>query len=538
MNIFYKALLWVILFLSTLACGPISIVRQTPAPSPTPLPTIEPTQTPTQIAPTATTNSVAESVFSDTAQISSIDFNLDLHKQAMLPEFSQDVDSVAASGAARYAIEVTLDPSSLGDEQGPTLTGKQAVLYTNTESVPLTEIYFRLYPNLPNYGGQMTIESVTIDQQNINSMLWSANSILAIPLTETLQPEASIEIILEFTAQVPTTAAGGYRIFAYRNNILALAGFHPVVAVYDHRGWNIDTPAPFGDSTYHDIALYQVQLTVPEDMVVAASGNTIDQISNPDGSKTLSFVSGPMRDFYIVMSPDYKVTSDTIYGIVVNSYYPADLELGGLRALGYVTEALHVFGDAFGQYPYAEFDIVATPTTAGGVEYPGIVVIAQTLYQEEGGFFEHATVHEVAHQWWYGVVGNDQIHDPWLDESLTNYSTIFYWEHTGDEALVEGVIEGYFRGPYERAVSRQSDRPVIGAVGDFTEEEYGIFVYGKGPLFFHELRNTIGDEAFLDLTRRYYDEYKYEIAQPQDLFQLITETSAEASELINIWLEN
>jgi hypothetical protein len=445
----------------------------------------------------------------------------------MLPEFSGDVEMIATGGASRYYLDVTIN--DFDDTTGLPLEGVVHVDYTNTEETSLSRIVFWLYPNLSGYGGQMSVQQVLIDG-HVNQpapILGGENSVLQIPLTEPLLPGDSVNIKIVYQAIIPADTQIGYNIFSYSDQTLALAGFYPAITVYDQYGWNTEIPPPYGDATYHDIALYEVKLTVPAEMIVAASGSLLDTVSQPDDMKTLTYVSGPMRDFYIVMRDDFEVVSDTVDGVVVNSYYPPGMAKGGKLALGYAVDAVDLFDEIFGPYPYRELDIVATPTRAGGVEYPGIIVAAQSLYENPDYILEHVIGHEVAHQWWYGLVGNNQITEPWLDESLTNYSTLLYWQETSGEKNTEKILQQFFITPYETTKSAGRDRPVAGAVSTFTEDDYGTIVYGKGPLFFHALHEKMGDEIFYEVMQNYYFEYKYKIVHADDLLNTIEQTYGE-----------
>jgi hypothetical protein len=460
------------------------------------------------------------------------------YRQAMLPEFSHDVAVAAAAGASRYYLEVNLASPGL-DGPNLRLSGLERVRYTNTEAVPLSDIYFHLYPNLPGYGGRMVVETVIVDDRVVQPELAAGQAVLRVPLAAPLAPEAVADISLFYTADIPGQAGPGYNIFSATDGTIALAGFYPVIAVYDDKGWAIETPPSYGDATYLDVSLYQVQLTVPQQMVVAASGSSLTSTTHANGTKTLTLASGPMRDFYLAMRADYQVASEVVEGTLVNSYYPPDLSEGGRQALRYAAAALRVYNHDFGLYPYAELDVVATPTNAGGVEYPGLVVISQGLYRQPEGFFEFATVHEVAHQWWYGLVGNDQVNDPWLDESLTNYSTVFYWEEVEGKQTAAKIIEQMFLEPYQRARQQGQDRAVIGPVSAFSEGEYVTFVYGKGPLFFDALRQEVGSETYLKIMQTYYSKYKYRLVEPSDLFKVIKQVSGQNVEpLVETWLEN
>jgi hypothetical protein len=504
----------------------------TPTPFPTPVPptstpTLEPSATPTQVVSTGSEASITTP---------DVDFaDLSPYRQAMLPDFATDVDTVAAGGASHYYIDLTSDPENFNGNDDLLFNGVERIRYTNTEAESLSEIYFRLYPNF--YGGRLEIETVVVDGQLVAPLLEAANSALRVPLSEALSPGSRVDISLFYTITVPANSQQGYNIFSYSNQTAALATFYPVIAVYDDDGWNVDVPVPYGDATYLDVSLYQVRLTVPENMVVTASGSLLARSSEQAGSKTVWLTSGPMRDFYLAMRKDYQVLSEVVDGTLVNSYYPPGLEAGAQLTLRYAADALRIFNQRFGPYPYAEFDVVATPTTAGGVEYPGIVAIAENLYGQTGGFFRHATAHEVAHQWWYALVGNDQVNEPWLDESLTNYSATIYWEEIEGPETAARIIDGFFLGPYERAKRQGNDRAVIGPVSDFTVGEYSAFVYGKGPLFFRALRQEVGDEIYFKIMQTYYAEHKYKIATADSLIKTIEQVSGrDVAALVEAWL--
>lgn len=521
------------LLLGSLACTPFANLSQIDTPAAN-QPVAAPTATSTSLLATPT----ATVVSTNTPPVTVDAGHLAPFQQAMLPAFSTDVDTVAAAGASRYTIDINLGSANFEKGNGLYLTGTEQIIYTNTEDVPLNHVYFRLYPNLPGYGGQMRVDEVLVQGQPVEPALEAQKTALRVPLPADLLPGQRIAFDLSYQAVVPTGPNQGYNIFSYANGTISLAGFYPALAVYDESGWNIEVPPPYGDATHLDVSLYQVQLTAPSQMVVAASGSLVEESTHSDNTKTLRLVSGPMRDFYLAMSQNFKVASQVVDGTVVNSYYPPHLEQGGQLALQYAVDALRVFNQHFGQYPYAEFDVAATPTTAGGVEYPGIVVISERIYNQEGVFFQHVIAHEVAHQWWYGLVGNNQIDEPWLDESLTNYSTVFYWQQVEGVETARQVIETFFTAPYQRAKTQGRDKAVIGPVENFTVEEYSTFVYGKGPLFFNALRQEVGDDMYFEIMQSYYRQYRYKIASAQNLFTVIEQVSGQNVEpLLETWLE-
>ncbi len=437
----------------------------------------------------------------------------------MLPQFAGDIAQL--DDPTQYHIDLAVDMETL------TLTGSQRLFYTNNETVALRQIYFRLFPNTPEHGGRLSIARILVNGQEPQVSYELSDTALKVLLSEPLAPEAQLEILMDFKVLVPKGNQHGYGAFNYENGVMALAGFYPLVPVYDDEGWNVELAPDYGDVVYSDTALYNLHLIVPRGMVVATSGSLVSETDNGDGTRTLHFVSGPMRDFNVVMSRDFVVKSTTVGQTTVNSYYLPMDEAAGEKVLQYASDALRTFNRRFGLYPFAEFDVVEAPITAAGIEYPGLIVIAQRFYQarQAGGFFEFATAHEVAHQWWYSLVGSDQVDKPWLDEALTNYSTLIYIEDIHGQKEAQSALAEYFESPYRQIVEEGRDAAVAQPVAAFSAEDYGPLVYGKGPLFFHALRQKVGDETYFAIMREYLRQHRYQIATPESFMRVAESVS-------------
>lgn len=431
----------------------------------------------------------------------------------------------------RYEIEARLDREAL------TLSGEAHILYTNNEDVPLEEIYLRLFPNTPAYGGQMEVSGLTVDGQVPPLRRELDGSALVIELAQPLVPAQQIELTMAFAVQVPADNEAGYGAFNYQEGILALPNFSPLVPVYDDEGWNVEVAPDLGDAVFSDVAFYTLSLTVPQQLTVVASGSTVQTRFNDDGTKTLLIVSGPVRDFNLVMSEAYQLERATVGETTVNSYYLTKDEEAGKEALGFARQALETFNRRFGPYPYVELDLVETPTTAGGIEYPGLIAIGIRHYQAQDQFFEFAVAHEVAHQWWYGLVGNDQVDEPWLDEALANYSTLLYYEAAYGQPTASEVKRQALELPYEEVVEKNQDEAANQPVSAYTDENYYAVVYAKGALFFDALRQTVGDETFFSILQSYLQENRYSIAYPDDLLRAAeTVSGRDLDELYTEWI--
>jgi len=430
------------------------------------------------------------------------------HARALRAGFVTDLDLFP--DATRYEIELAVDPDMT------TIAGRERVDYTNTEDVPLNALYLRLFPNTPGYGGAMTTTNVLLDGRPAVPVVELDGSALRLPLDPPLEPGARLDLTLGFTLAVPTEADQGYRQLGYHDGVLALANAYPLIPVYDDEGWNVELAPPYGDAVYSETAFYTVRVTAPTEMTLVTSGTCTAPALNPDGSATWTCVTGPMRDFNAVLGPDYQVENGVVEGITVNSvFYPGHRQ-GGERALDWATEAVRLFNTRFGPYPFIELDVVETPTRAGGIEYPGLVVINSRYYETLSERMEWVVVHEVAHQWWYSLVGNDQVDEPWLDEALVQYSTLLYYEERYGAEVAAELLEYVFQQPYEELVEAGRDAPAGWPVAAYSGEDYGPVVYQKGPLYFHALRQEVGDKDFWRILQTYFVRNRYGVAMSED----------------------
>lgn len=441
-----------------------------------------------------------------------------------------------------YWIEVNVDLEK------PGLTGQEEIIFTNNEGVALEEIYLRLYPNGRKiYGdGGLEITEISVAGHEVQPRpeLEVEETALRVPLSAPLAPGEKMTLEVEFTGTVPrdfASASGwSYGIYNYTEGVMALANWYPILAVFDDQGWNLDPVYGYGDAVYSDVGLYEIFITVPIDVVVVATGTELCKIIDDGDAITYHYISGPMRDFFIALSRDFRVLSKQIGHTVVNSYYyQPESEVGGQAALEVGTAALQIFNQRFGLYPYAELDILEMPLPGIiGVEYPGLIIISDDLYYSPGEvLFEEILSHETAHQWFYGVVGNDVIDVPWLDEALATYSSGIFFEETYGEGFFRAKVREW-QIIYEQARRRGIQTPITGSLSDFPNGQgYTAIVYYGGALFHQAVREEIGDEAFFASLQQYYQDFKYKIATTDELLAIFEELSAqELDELYEQWL--
>jgi hypothetical protein len=427
-------------------------------------------------------------------------------------------------GASYYVIEFVID------EELVHVDGKETVHYTNREDAPLAEIQFRLFPNI--LGGKMEVRDLTVDGKPVTPTFGLANSLMIVPLAEPLEIGGSVVLAMEFTLEIPTNVELNYGVLAYYEGVLTLAHAYPVIPVYNEEGWNAELPPQSGDLTFNDAAFYLVTVTAPKGLTVVASGlesapeTAGRQNASTERSRSVwNVANGPARDFFLAASRDYEVVSEKVGGVTINRYAPKSVEAGSRSALASASRALEIFSAQYAPYPYTEFDIVITPTLALGIEYPGATAIAERILLGEYGdqtavYLESTVVHEVAHQWFYNLVGNDQLDEPWLDESLAQYVTWQYYEINFGAGAADG-FESALQSRWERV--QNAPIPIGQPVAAYPGREYGAIVYGRGAFFFEALKNEMGADAFDAFLKDYTAIFSWENASTEGLKSLAEE---------------
>ncbi len=428
-------------------------------------------------------------------------------------------------GASVYHIEFTIADDLYE------VNGTEEIQYTNTEDVELNEVQFRLFPNI--LGGEMKVFNLTVDGQPTSPSYGLKDSLMIVPLSPSLKPTQSVVLKMNYAVTVPQTVELNYGVLAYFDDVLALAHSYPMIAVYDDEGWNAEIPPQDGDVTYADASFYLVQVHAPKDLTLVTTGSKVS-LDEDGQAQVVTVASGPARDFYLVASPIFEKISQTFGEVTINSYALKQGKDGSQFALEVALKAVEDYSRRYAPYPYTELDFVATPNLALGIEYPGMIAITSRIYDANNDYMEATVAHEVGHQWFYNLVGDDQLDDPWLDESLTQFATLQYF---ADEYGSGG--ENGFRSSLEGRWQRVNNEkiPIGLPVAAYHGAEYSAIIYGRGPLFFVALRKEMGTEAFDAFLKEYAVSLSWKIATPEVLESLAEKhCNCDLQGIFNKWV--
>ncbi len=381
-------------------------------------------------------------------------------------------------GNAGYTIEVQLDPAER------MLRGSQTLRWTNLQAEPTDELPFHLYWNAWRNdrstwmledrirgrsdrgnerdradwgwieidamrlagadGGRVELETRFSSPDDGNP---DDRTVLVARLPEPVGPGETVVVEADWRARVPRTFART----GVRGDFYFIAHWFPKLGVYEPGGWNCHQYHA-ATEYYSDYGAYDVSMTVPSGWVLGATGREAERRDNGDGTTTHRYRQRDVHAFTWTTSPDYLVAEETFE---VAGLPPVEMRLlyqpehAGQkdRHFAATRAALELYGSWYGPYPYGHVTVVdpAWGSGAGGMEYPTLFTCGTRLFNPLGGGSpEGVTIHEAGHQFWYGLVGNNEFEHAWLDEGLNTFSTI----RTQLERYGESFyVKRYFRPP-------------------------------------------------------------------------------------------
>lgn len=451
-----------------------------------------------------------------------------LQVAAMLPAFAGDIGHVTV--AARYAIDVrvALDPAA----QSARLQGSERLRFTNPLQVSLPDIVLMLWPNDGQYLASMQAGPALIDGARALATSELDGIAQRYRLSKPLGPGETLDLSLPFAIDTRGPIGGGDpKRFGITEGVLAAPTFYPLVPPLAPDGtWRAEKAPPGGDTTNSDSAYYQVKVTADASMAIAATGTQVSRQTQADGTQTITYVTGPVRDFALALGPFQKKTQ-TVDGVAVTAWILPDHAGDMSNLLAAAASQLQELDHLIGPYPYSELDVVDAPGAFGGIEYPGLVFIGTVGSHD----LVIPTVHEVAHQWFYGLIGDDQLHQPWLDEAAATYAEILYYESVGQGTTATGLLS-QFRDWMR--ISPDADKPIGLGVGEYASpDDYSLIVYVKGALFFDALRARLGDPAFDRFLQGYYRDFRYGTATSADFEHGAEEACAcDLRSMFDLWV--
>ncbi len=462
------------------------------------------------------------------------------------------------------------------NHQEQSFVGRETVRFTNSTRRELDQINFHLYPNIGQKEEEfpwLTVNGVglTANQyhraakgEGIRFTLRARNSILQIKLPFKLAPGKALELKIDFAARVPriqreeTTLLAHFLeeasdaisdekqsrdardIFFACEQVILLGYFYPILAAPETSSTEQGLAVGVSGLVISEVADYDVKVNVDAGVMVIASSQLQERKTEAEKTVTHHFQGHNLRGFALVLGEHWKVSEVKHDALTITTYYLPSDETVGLRMAKIAEQAIVTYNKAFGKYPYPQLNVVELPLPAGfgGVEFPGLVALAQAycidfdspeaarlpgLVRDQADIvksaLEFTLAQSIAFQWWGSVVGSDSQRTPYLDESLAHYAATYYYEGAFGKEAGEKAINQNIRTPYQVYRSLGGvDVEVAKPTKDFRNSlQFSAIVQAKGAMLLHVLRHELGDEQFFGALRLYFTTHKFRFATPHDL---------------------
>lgn len=420
---------------------------------------------------------------------------------------------------SRYTISAVLDFAA------HQLQAEQQVRYTNHTGTELPEVLLLVESN--RYAGGFTLESLTWESGGQIADYSLLENKLSLPLPAPLLPGETITINLSYSLVLPNQNAP----YGYTDRQTNLGDWYPYVPPFlPGDGWLVRPDAFLGEHLAYEMAEFEVEIQLAEafspnggELIIAAS--SIPEVA--DG--VYRYYHAPARNFAWTVS-DLYLQQETMAGdVLVKGYSFPFHPQADTPALEETAKAVTIFSEIFEPYPHQALSVVEADFL-DGMEYDGLIFLSHAFYDYYTGDPQSnltiIAAHEVAHQWWYGLVGNDQALEPWLDEAMSTISEVFFYESAYPD-LVDWWWENriYFHDPQGWV-----DTTIYEADGFYP---YRDAVYLRGALFLGELRDVLGEDGFEQFISDYLSTFRYRQVNGDDFFSLLSRhTSTDISPMI------
>lgn len=391
------------------------------------------------------------------------------------------------------------------------VTGVEQVTFTPDRKV-CRRLVFRAWPNKPGtalFGGSLTVHRVTVDDTVARPAVHSAGGVpgrpgtlIGVPLRTCVAAGHSVVVRLSFDVVMAT--GSGERVGTNGVGEMWFASAYPVLAWEHGHGWMSDHAVDvFGESDGSEEFRLTLDVVAPAKDTVLGTGQAQSTTKGPRADTVRHrFTADSVRNVAVAVG-GYQLTDRVVSGVHVHVGVSDDgAKTGAQGWLAKIALEIPRLERYFGRFPYADLWVTIIPDTTG-IEFPGAIFYGDTAPPEVGT--GDLVGHELAHMWFYALVGDDQGRDPWLDEAFAQYA----------QALADGREGGYL-GPQKVPPFARNRVGEPMAYWAKNPNDYGIGVYRQGARMLFEARAKAGPARWDAAVRTYIARNAHRIARPTD----------------------
>ncbi len=490
---------------------------------------------------------------------------------------------IFGSGFGQYWQQwVEYDMDIILDTEKKILTGTSDLIYVNHSPDTLHQMLMHLYHNAFNEGTiaqevweydynesidmdkgwtGIKVAKATVDSVELDFTIRD-DTILDIQLKNDLAPGDTLQFHLDWKSIIhPHIDRSGWKAQQFD-----FAQWYPKFVVYDENGWHDD---PFGDwgEFYGEIGNFRVKMDLPMEQVVGATGVvsdgdpgwsdvSVDTSRNWDewvaefredrgkylagldsaDRRQVTFVAENVHDFAWLCSPDFVYENGFWKDVEIHVLYTTQVGKQWTKdVVEYGKSAIQWLSEKFGMYPWPQMTVTKA-LLSGGMEYPMLIMDASES--------ESLTVHEIGHNWFYAILGNDELDDAWMDEGFTSFQTRWYKEHHypdngyditrnnitqfEHDNLPRQMYQEAALKPVIRFMTSCANEPIATRSYNFSSyASYRDNVYDKASIMLDMLKNYLGEERFLMGMRLYYSRWALKHVNEARFIKAMEDASGE-----------
>lgn len=386
-----------------------------------------------------------------------------------------------------------------------------------TPDQDLDELYLMMFSNANDNNEELiTITELKVNDKEVEYEFDGLDN-SALHLTLGDQLNSGELVVVDYIMDCPYP--NRFRL-THEDEVLYSMFFYPYIAMMDEEGWDTDPYTYRGETYYNKISNYDVTINIDQDYVVAAPGILMGSMLE-DGKIQYRYVLEEARDFSFSASPNYRIYTRNEDGIDFEIYSLRELSDKELQhSFEYTIKSFDVFERYVGDYYYDRF--ILELGNVFGMESSGIIYCSQDIS-------EGTIVHEIVHQWFFFMIGNDQYNDSFLDESLTTYMSMLYYYDMygmgGYNSYLDYRSSNQIRfADYWSEYGGDSLLQNVNEIGD----GYAFVIYYHGPSIFRQYVSEYLDndvEEFARIISVYYDLYHGKIVTVEQFLTLIENES-------------
>lgn len=471
---------------------------------------------------------------------------------------------------SNYNIEVELFPDA------KKIIANEEITWINKTLFATKEIQLHLYPNAFKNKHTLYMEEDNLPAESKSEIQFKSLKIgtrevelkFIYPEIENKNDSTVAQIILEKEAkpgdtvkiyakyEMPVPKSIGRAGYTLNRNFYFISQWFPKVGVFKEGKWIC---SQFHGKTefFSDFGEYSVKIKTPSNYVVASTGYLFSRKQVEDKKLCYWFKQYGVHDFAFMASDEIE-QANRIYKrkdgseVKILCFLQYENRKFAQRYLAAVYNALKFFEDNLGAYPYETISIIDVPktSTSGAMEYPTLFTTSTKVFSpEESNAPEEVTIHEFSHQYFYGLVANNEVYEAWLDEGFADYITAKILEEYYPAEKAFFTLFRYYplRGiqffsykeiplvysltsivvpPEAKHLTNYYRNIAMGSISDtsykhFNGESYEAYSYDKPALALLSLERFIGKNAIMKIIKSYYEKNKYKHPTADDLFQSI-----------------